>query len=282
MRISAARTCSSSSRRIRRPRILVELLMLIDAARRASATPDHRRDPLFRLRPRRPEGPAAGLDHRQAAWPTCSPRPESTGHWPSICTPRRFRAFSIFPPTTSTARVCSTTTSRSKGLDNLCVVSPDVGSIKISRAFASWLHIPLAIVDKRRPTANRAEVMNVIGDVEDKNVIMIDDMIDTGGTLTKAAAALKERGRQGRPRLLYARGAVGRRPEARRRIRPFRELLVSDTIDLLRQGSARQCQGADGGDLWSPRRSHVFPTRSHSPPCSRIIRSTFTRKKHRS
>jgi ribose-phosphate pyrophosphokinase len=118
-----------------------------------------------------------------------------------------------------------------KGIENLCVVSPDIGSIKISRAFASWLHIPLAIIDKRRPTANRAEVMNVIGSVEGKNVIMIDDMIDTGGTLTNAAAALKEKG-AGDVYACCTHAVLSGDALKRVANSPICELLVSDTIDL--------------------------------------------------
>jgi ribose-phosphate pyrophosphokinase len=71
--------------------------------------------------------------------------------------------------------------------DNLAVVAPDVGSIKMTRAFAKRLSASLAIIDKRRPQPNEAVVMNFIGDVADKDVIIFDDMIDTAGTLTDAA-----------------------------------------------------------------------------------------------
>ncbi len=77
-----------------------------------------------------------------------------------------------------------------QGLSDLVVVSPDVGSTKLARAFASKLDASLAIVDKRRPEPNRAEVMNIIGDIAGKNVIIRDDMVDTGGTIVEAAEAL--------------------------------------------------------------------------------------------
>jgi len=70
---------------------------------------------------------------------------------------------------------------------NLAVVAPDVGSIKMTRAFAKRLEADLAIIDKRRPHANHAEVMNFIGDVKGRDVVIFDDMIDTAGTLTDAA-----------------------------------------------------------------------------------------------
>lgn len=74
------------------------------------------------------------------------------------------------------------------------VVSPDLGSVTRARKFASKIDVPIAIIDKRRPKANVSEVMNIIGDIKDKNVILVDDMIDTAGTIVNGAKALKERG----------------------------------------------------------------------------------------
>lgn len=79
-------------------------------------------------------------------------------------------------------------------IPNLVILSPDVGSTKVARAFAEKLNGGLAIIDKRRPKANKAEVMNIIGDVKGKNVIMRDDMIDTAGTMIKAAEAVAKEG----------------------------------------------------------------------------------------
>ncbi|RLD96567.1 MAG: phosphoribosylpyrophosphate synthetase [Aquificota bacterium] len=81
-----------------------------------------------------------------------------------------------------------------KGVDNLVVVSPDAGGVERARAFAKKLHLPLAIIDKRRVADNVAEVMHVIGDVEGKRAFILDDMIDTGGTLVKSVEALMEQG----------------------------------------------------------------------------------------
>jgi len=78
--------------------------------------------------------------------------------------------------------------------DDMMVVSPDVGSVARARAFAQKLNMPLAIVDKRRQKANSSEVMNIIGDVKDKRVILLDDMVDTAGSLCGAAKALVEIG----------------------------------------------------------------------------------------
>ncbi|SPD38571.1 ribose-phosphate pyrophosphokinase (Phosphoribosyl pyrophosphate synthetase) [Cupriavidus taiwanensis] len=83
---------------------------------------------------------------------------------------------------------------REKNYGDLLVVSPDVGGVVRARALAKELNCDLAIIDKRRPKANVAEVMNIIGEVEGRNCVIMDDMIDTGGTLCKAAQVLKERG----------------------------------------------------------------------------------------
>ncbi|MFJ4288224.1 MULTISPECIES: ribose-phosphate pyrophosphokinase [Cupriavidus] len=83
---------------------------------------------------------------------------------------------------------------REKNYGDLLVVSPDVGGVVRARALAKELNCDLAIIDKRRPKANVAEVMNIIGEVDGRNCVIMDDMIDTGGTLCKAAQVLKERG----------------------------------------------------------------------------------------
>lgn len=79
-----------------------------------------------------------------------------------------------------------------KNIENIAVVAPDVGSIKMARSFAKRLGASLAIIDKRRPRANEAEVMNFIGDVKGRDVVIFDDMIDTAGTLTDAARVCVE------------------------------------------------------------------------------------------
>ena len=83
---------------------------------------------------------------------------------------------------------------KSKNLPNPVVASPDIGGVARARYFAKTMGLEMVIVDKRREKANESEVMNIIGNVEGKDVIMIDDMIDTAGTMVKAAAALKAKG----------------------------------------------------------------------------------------
>jgi ribose-phosphate pyrophosphokinase len=115
--------------------------------------------------------------------------------------------------------------------NNLAVVAPDVGSLKMARAYAKQLQGELAFIDKRRPKANVAEVMNIIGNIEGKNILLVDDMIDTAGTITNAASALKERG------ALHI-TAVGTHAilsgPAHQRIQnsPIDEMLVTDTVPL--------------------------------------------------
>ncbi len=79
-------------------------------------------------------------------------------------------------------------------LNNLVIVSPDAGGVERARAFAKRLNCSIAIIDKRREKANECEIMNVIGDVMNKETLLLDDMVDTAGTMVQAAAALKEKG----------------------------------------------------------------------------------------
>lgn len=127
---------------------------------------------------------------------------------------------------------------RKKNYDNLLVVSPDVGGVARARALAKQLNTDLAIIDKRRPKANVAEVMNIIGEVEGRNCVIMDDMIDTGGTLCKAAQVLKERGAKQvfsyctHP--VLSGGAAARIAES-----ALDEVVVTDTIPL--RDDALQC-----------------------------------------
>lgn len=83
---------------------------------------------------------------------------------------------------------------KEKNLENMVVVSPDLGGVSRARGFAEILNAPMAIIDKRRPEPGVAEVMNLIGNVEGKNCILVDDMVDTAGSLTEGARALKKFG----------------------------------------------------------------------------------------
>ena len=123
-------------------------------------------------------------------------------------------------------------------IENLTVVSPDIGGVVRARAVAKVLNTDLAIIDKRRPKANVAEVMNIIGDVQGRTCLIVDDMIDTANTLCKAASALKERGAE--RVLAYATHPVFS-GEAVSRIASsdIDQVVVTDTIAL--SDAARNC-----------------------------------------
>jgi ribose-phosphate pyrophosphokinase len=120
---------------------------------------------------------------------------------------------------------------RKKELKDLVVVAPDVGSAKMARGFAKRLDATFAIIDKRRPKANVAEVMNVVGEVEGRDCLIPDDMIDTAGTVSEAARALKNLGANDiyvcATHALFSGPAVERLSNA-----PIKEVVVTDSINL--------------------------------------------------
>ncbi|HEY2561525.1 MAG TPA: ribose-phosphate pyrophosphokinase [Caldimonas sp.] len=125
---------------------------------------------------------------------------------------------------------------QSKRYDDLVVVSPDVGGVVRARALAKQAGCELAIIDKRRPKANVSEVMHVIGEIEGRNCVIMDDMIDTAGTLVKAAEVLKERG--AKKVFAYCTHAVFSGPAIERiESSKLDEVVVTDTIPLAEDGS---------------------------------------------
>jgi ribose-phosphate pyrophosphokinase len=116
-------------------------------------------------------------------------------------------------------------------IDNLVVVAPDVGSLKTARSYSKKLGASLAFIDKRRPKQNESEIMNIIGEVEGKNVLIVDDLIDTAGTLTNAATAMKERGALD-IRAMCSHPILSGPAFQRIEDSPIDELLVTDTIPL--------------------------------------------------
>jgi ribose-phosphate pyrophosphokinase len=127
---------------------------------------------------------------------------------------------------------------KSKDYPNLVVISPDVGGVVRARALAKQLDCDLAIIDKRRPTANVSEVMHVIGEIDGRNCVIMDDMIDTAGTLVKAAEVLKERG--ARNVYAYCTHPVFSGPAVERiKASHIDEVVVTNTIPL--SDEARSC-----------------------------------------
>jgi ribose-phosphate pyrophosphokinase len=116
-----------------------------------------------------------------------------------------------------------------KKITNLMVVAPDIGSVKMARAYAKRLGAELGLVDKRRPRPDSVEVMNIIGEVEGKNVVLFDDVVTTASTLCQAAEAIRAQGAReiyaGVTHGMFAPGAIDRIQRS-----PIRELVITDTI----------------------------------------------------
>ncbi len=125
----------------------------------------------------------------------------------------------------------------SKNLKDLVILSPDMGGIRRARAYANRLDASLAVIDKRRTGTNKAEVLNVVGEVKGKQILIVDDMVDTGGTLIAAVKALTEKGAQE----IYVSATHPILSESAYELiesSSLKELLVTDTIPL-KQGKAR-------------------------------------------
>ena len=122
--------------------------------------------------------------------------------------------------------------------DKVVLVSPDAGGVERARSYAKMIGADLAIIDKRRPAANVARVMNIIGDITGAHAILLDDMIDTAGTITQAAVALMENGAKSVD--AYATHPVLSGPALQRlEESPLRRVVVTDTIPLVE--AARSC-----------------------------------------
>ncbi len=119
---------------------------------------------------------------------------------------------------------------RQQHYENSIVVSPDIGGVVRARAIAKQLDADLAIIDKRRPKANQSEIMNIIGDVTDRTCILLDDMVDTAGTLCQAAAGLKKFG--AKKVVAYATHPVLSGPAIERIANAELELVATDSIPL--------------------------------------------------
>ena len=149
-------------------------------------------------------------------------------------------------------------------MDDVVVVSPDFGSVTRARNFARGLDAPIAIIDKRRPKPNVSEVMNIIGDIKDKRVIMVDDMIDTAGTITHGAQALMDRG----AKEVYAccthpvlSGPAIERIENS----PIKELVVLDTIELSEEKKIDKIKVISVADLFAEAIKRIYADISVSP-----------------
>lgn len=152
---------------------------------------------------------------------------------------------------------------RDKQLQDLVVVAPDVGSAKMARGFGKRLGASFAIIDKRRPKANMSEVLNVVGDVEGMNCLLVDDMVDTAGTLSNAVVALKERGAKAvyaaATHALFSGPAIQRLSEA-----PLEEMVVTNTIFIPEEKRFPNLQILSVADLLAKAIDHVHSNESVS------------------
>jgi ribose-phosphate pyrophosphokinase len=209
---------------------MLELLLLIDAARRASAARVTAVIPYFGYaRQDRKDQPRVAISAKLMA--NMITRAGADRVLAMDFHQHQLQGFFDLPVDHLYAAPVFTSHYRQKDLRNLVVVAADVGGAKMARGFANRLDASLAIIDKRRPSANIAEVVNVVGNVEGRDCLIPDDMIDTGGTMSEAAHALKRLG----ARDIYCCGthallsgpAIDRLSAA-----PVKEVAVSNTIPL--------------------------------------------------
>lgn len=152
---------------------------------------------------------------------------------------------------------------RAKELDELVVVAPDVGSAKMARGFSKRLGATFAIIDKRRPAANQSEVLNVVGEVEGRTCLLVDDMVDTAGTLSNAVYALKERGAEGvyaaATHALFSGEAVRRLKDS-----PLEEMVVTNTIHIPEEKHFDNLRILSVADLLAKATDHIHSNESVS------------------
>ena len=209
---------------------LVELLLLIDAARRASAARVTAVIPYFGYsRQDRKDQPRVAISAELMA--NLISRAGADRVLAMDFHSHQLQGFFDIPVDHLYAAPVLTAHYRMKRLHDPVVVAPDVGSAKMARGFAKRLNGSLAIIDKRRPSANIAEVANVVGEVEGKDCLVTDDLIDTAGTVSEAAKALKRFGARNvyvcATHALLSGPAIQRLQEA-----PIEEVAVANTIAL--------------------------------------------------
>lgn len=152
-------------------------------------------------------------------------------------------------------------------LEDLVIVSPDHGSVKRARNMAKPLNVPIAIIDKRRPEANKSEIMNVIGDVNGKNCIILDDLIDTAGTICNAAQALIDLG--AKDVYACATHAVLSGPALERiEASPIKEMVLLNTIPIPEEKRLKKFTVLSVGHIFAETISRVY--------CNKPISVMFT------
>lgn len=138
---------------------------------------------------------------------------------------------------------------KGKNYDDAVVLAPDVGSIAMARSYAQLLNASLAIIDKRRPAPNRSEVMHVIGELNKKNVLLIDDLVDTAGTMTAAARIAAEKGAESIHAV--AAHAVLSGPAMERIMEsPIQRLIVTNTLNIIKDKQFDKLEVISVGDVF--------------------------------
>ena len=241
---------------------LMELLLLIDAARRASAARVTAVIPYFGYgRQDRKDQPRVALSAKLAANLVVAAGADRVisidFHQHQI------QGFFDIPVDHLLAAPVLTRHFLDKGLDEPVVVAPDTGAAKMARGFARWLQASFAIIDKRRPSANQSEVLNVVGDVEGKACLIVDDMVDTAGTLVNAISALKERGAT---RVFAAVSHALLSGPASERIQgsQIEEMVVTNTLHIPEPKSFPKLRVLSVADLLSKAIRHVHSNESVS------------------
>jgi ribose-phosphate pyrophosphokinase len=241
---------------------IMELLLLIDAARRASAARVTAVIPYFGYgRQDRKDQPRVAIGAKLAANVIVAAGADRViaidFHQHQI------QGFFDIPVDHLYAAPVLTKYFRDLKLRDLVVVAPDVGSAKMARGTARRLDATFAIIDKRRPKANASEVLNVVGEVEGMTCLLIDDMVDTAGTLTNAVFALKERGASAvyaaASHALLSGQAVERLSEA-----PIEEMVVTNTVFIPEHKRFPQLKVLSVGDLLAKAIDHVHSNESVS------------------
>jgi ribose-phosphate pyrophosphokinase len=241
---------------------IMELLLLIDAARRASAARVTAVIPYFGYgRQDRKDQPRVAIGAKLAANVIVAAGADRViaidFHQHQI------QGFFDIPVDHLYAAPVLTKYFRDLKLRDLVVVAPDVGSAKMARGTARRLDATFAIIDKRRPKANASEVLNVVGEVEGMTCLLIDDMVDTAGTLTNAVFALKERGASAvyaaASHALLSGQAVERLSQA-----PIEEMVVTNTVFIPEHKRFPQLKVLSVGDLLAKAIDHVHSNESVS------------------
>ncbi len=209
---------------------LIELLLLIDAARRASAARITAVIPYFGYaRQDRKDQPRVAISAKLMA--NMVPAAGADRVLGMDFHSHQMQGFFDLPVDHLYAAPAFVNHFRQKQLHDPVVVAPDVGSAKMARGFAKRLNATLAIIDKRRPSANIAEVVNVVGEVADRDCVIPDDMIDTAGTMSEAVHALKRLG--ARDVYCCATHALLSGPAVERLTKsPVKEVVVTNTIAI--------------------------------------------------